>query len=107
MTGKNNKNNLGIVNGSALKLPFSNHSFDLIIIQDVIEHIESTSDFYSEIKRVLKSNGAIYLSTPNKYSIFNLFSDPHFGLPLVSTLKRDSIKKYFLKYFRKDDYDTY
>ena len=93
-----------LVNASALQLPFSNHSFDLIIIQDVIEHLTNISDFYSEVKRILKTNGMIYLSTPNKLSIFNFFNDPHFGLPIVSILKRESIKKYFLKHFRKDDY---
>ena len=94
-----------LVNGSALKLPFSNSTFDFIIIQDVIEHLTDLTAFYSEIKRVLKTNGTIYLSTPNKLSIFNFFNDPHFGLPIVSILKRESIKKYFLKHFRKDDYN--
>ncbi len=93
-----------LVNGSALKLPFANSTFDLIIIQDVIEHLTDVTAFYSEVKRVLKTNGIIYLSTPNKLSIFNFFSDPHFGLPIVSVLKRETIKKYFLKHFRKDDY---
>ena len=97
--------NFKLINGDALFLPFSNHSFDLIILQDVIEHLTGISDFYSEVKRVLKTDGTIYLSSPNKYSIFNFLSDPHFGLPMVSTLKRESIKKYFLKYFRKDDYN--
>jgi SAM-dependent methyltransferase len=94
-----------LVNGSALQIPFANHSFDLIIIQDVIEHLTSIKDFYSEVKRILRNDGKIYLSTPNKYSLFNFFSDPHFGLPVLSLLKRESIKKYFLKYFRKDDYN--
>ena len=92
-----------VVNGTALQLPFSDHSFDLIIIQDVIEHLNETKSFIKEVKRVLKPKGMIYLSTPNKYSIFNFISDPHFGLPVVSVLKRESIKKYFLKYFRKND----
>lgn len=92
------------VNGTALQLPFSDHSFDLIIIQDVIEHLNETKSFINEVKRVLKLKGMIYLSTPNKYSLFNFLSDPHFGLPVVSLLKRGQIKKYFLKYFRKDDY---
>ncbi len=96
---------INYINGDAYHLPFSNHSFDLIIIQDVIEHLSDVNAFYSEIKRVLKNNGTIYLSTPNKHSIFNIFSDPHFGLPFVSLLKRQSIKKYFLKYFRKNDYN--
>ena len=94
-----------LVNANALQLPFTNQSFDLIIIQDVIEHLTDVIDLYSEIKRILKTNGSIYLSTPNKLSIFNFFNDPHFGLPIVSILKRESIKKYFLKYFRKDDYN--
>lgn len=105
MTSINNSSDFPKVNGSALLLPFANHSFDLIIIQDVIEHLADTNNFYAEAKRVLKTNGTIYLSTPNKLSIFNFFSDPHFGLPVVSILSRKSIKKYFLKYFRKDDYN--
>jgi ubiquinone/menaquinone biosynthesis C-methylase UbiE len=92
------------VNGNTLHLPFLENFFDLIIIQDVIEHLTDIQVFYEEIKRVLKQNGTIYLSTPNKLSIINFISDPHFGLPVISILKRDTIKKYFLRYFRKKDY---
>ena len=67
--------------------------------------LTNTAVFYSEVKRILKTNGYIYLSTPNKLSIFNILNDPHFGLPVLSLLKRESIKKYFLKQFRKDDYN--
>ena len=105
MTNKNFPHFIERINSNALQLPFANNSFDLIIIQDVIEHLTDVNDFYTEVRRVLKSNGTIYLSTPNKYSIFNFIADPHFGLPIVSVLKRQSIKKYFLKYFRKDDYN--
>ncbi len=67
--------------------------------------LQTLQIYYSEVKRILKTNGNIYLSTPNKLSVFNFFSDPHFGLPVLSLLKRQSIKKYFLKQFRKDDYN--
>ena len=99
-----NFNYLLNVNGDALNLPFFDKSFDLIIVQDVIEHLTNTQSFYSELKRVLKNKGIIFLSTPNKFSIFNILNDPHFGLPVVSLLRRKSIKEYFLKYFRKKDY---
>ena len=73
------KKNNNFVNGTALQLSFSNHSFDLIIIQDVIEHLTDTKSFINEIKRVLKQNGIIYLSTPNKLSCFNnIFHDDYF-----------------------------
>jgi SAM-dependent methyltransferase len=104
MTSTINSNDLAVVNGTALQLPFNDQCFDVIIIQDVIEHFTDINSFYSEIKRVLKPNGFVFVSTPNKFSIFNFFGDPHFGLPIVSILNRVSIKKYFLKYLRKDDY---
>lgn len=105
MTSIKNQLNLVRVNGSAIQLPFTNNSFDLIIIQDVIEHLSDINDFYFEVKRVLKNKGKIYLSTPNKLSFFNFLTDPHFGLPIISLLKRESIKKYFLRHLRKDDYN--
>lgn len=93
------------INGNALKLSFKNNSFDLIILQDVIEHLPDIKLLINEIQRVLKPRGMIYISTPNKYSIFNFLADPHWGLPIVSILKRERIRKYFLKYFRKDEID--
>lgn len=91
------------VNSNALFLPFSDASFDIIILQDVIEHLPDCERLLSEIKRVLKSTGIIYLSTPNKLSIINILSDPHWGLPLVAIFKREIIRNYILKYFRKSD----
>jgi len=52
----------------------------------------------------LKQNGILYLSTPNRLSFFNIIADPHWGLPFLAFFKRDQIKKYFLKIFRKGDY---
>ena len=100
---KNNFSNYYKINGDALKLPFKKNSFDLIIVQDVIEHLTDVSGLITEINILLKHNGIIYISTPNKYSIFNIIADPHWGLPLISIFTRERIKKYFLKNFRKDE----
>ena len=100
---KNNLANCYKINGDALKLSFRDNSFNLIILQDVLEHLNSTSLLISEIVRVLKPEGLIYISTPNKYSVFNFLADPHWGFPVISILKRERIRKIFLKYFRKDE----
>ncbi len=92
------------IQADAKLIPFKNNSFDLIILQDVIEHISDHIKLIKELKRILKDNGIIYLSTPNKYSIINLTADPHWGLPFLSILKRKNIKKYFLKFFRRKDF---
>lgn len=95
--------NFSTINANAFNLPFSHSSFDMIILQDVIEHLSDPDLLVSEIRRVLKPGGTVYLSTPNKKSFFNILSDPHWGLPLLSLFKRQTIKNYYLKRFRKSD----
>ena len=93
------------INGNALQVPLKNNSFDLIILQDVIEHLPDPEKIISVLHGLLKTNGALYLSTPNKHSIFNFLADPHWGLPLVSILKKETIRKLFLKNFRKTEFN--
>jgi SAM-dependent methyltransferase len=87
-----------------LNLPFKSSSFNLIILQDVIEHLNISKKLIDDLTLLLKDDGMIYLSTPNKLSILNFISDPHWGMPFVSLLKRGQVRKYFLKHFRKSDY---
>ena len=90
---------------NGLNLPLKPNSFDVIILQDVIEHIPINENFFEYLSKYLKDNGIIYLSTPNKLSLINIISDPHWGLPFLSLFKRDQIKKYFLKIFRRADFE--
>ena len=100
---QNSFSNLNLLCGSSSSLPFKNNSLDLIILQDVLEHLDNREKLISNIYNLLNDNGMIYLSTPNKFSVINIIADPHWGLPLVSLLKRESIRKYFLRYFRKSE----
>lgn len=84
-------------------LPFKKKSFDLIIMQDVIEHLDHTKNTIKNISALLNDGGMIYLSTPNRNSIINLLADPHWSVPFVSLFKRDQTKKYFLRFFRKTE----
>jgi len=67
--------------GSALNLPFSNKSFDCIVLLDVIEHLPLNTEnkALGEIKRVLKPKGYLILSTPSNH-IFSILLDPAFFL---------------------------
>ena len=97
------KDNIQRVNGDALIVPLKADSFDLIILQDVIEHVNDPQSLIISLYSLLKKNGILYLSTPNRLSVFNVISDPHWGLPLLSIFGRKTIKKYFLKNFRKSE----
>ncbi len=46
-------------------LPFSDKAFDFVLFLEVIEHLYNPDFVISEIQRVLKSDGSLFLSTPN------------------------------------------
>jgi len=59
---------------SALELPFASGVFDMVISSEVIEHLPDARLFVKEVNRVLKKNGVLILTTPNRYSYFTLIS---------------------------------
>ncbi|RFC32801.1 MAG: Methyltransferase domain-containing protein [Candidatus Nitrotoga sp. SPKER] len=65
--------NLQFVTASCERLPFSDASFDFAISFETIEHIEKQKEFISELTRVLRPDGVLILSSPNK----RLYSDAH------------------------------
>lgn len=65
--------NLEFIPASCDCLPFPDASFDLAISFETIEHIETQQAFIAEIARVLRPDGVLLLSSPNK----RLYSDAH------------------------------
>ena len=89
-----NLNYLGLditdVNFEFDKLPLENNSIDFIISLAVIEHVSNPDNFLSEILRVLKPGGIVYISTPNwHYSYKEFYNDPTHVKPYnPATLER-------------------
>lgn len=52
--------------GDSLNIPFPDNTFDVVVAFEVFEHLTDWNRFLAEIKRVLKSDGLVYISTPNK-----------------------------------------
>ena len=55
----------------AQHLPFADDSFDVVVSDDVIEHLVDTDSYAREISRVLAPKGWLFLSTPNLAAWFN------------------------------------
>lgn len=53
----------------ANNLPFPNYSFDLVICLETLEHANNPWKMSEEIKRVVKKNGAIILSSQQNFPI--------------------------------------
>jgi SAM-dependent methyltransferase len=51
--------------GNGEKIPLEDNSVDVVITFETIEHIKDYLQFISEVKRVLKPDGIIIVSTPN------------------------------------------
>lgn len=73
-------------------------AFDAVLLVDVIEHVLRPEKVLQTCYEKLKPNGMLYMTTPNKLSPLNMICDPHFSLPLVSVLNRQSVKKLISSY---------
>jgi len=56
---------VNFIHGYGENLPFTDNSFDIIICNSVIEHVADFSKTISEMMRVLRPGGFIYLNTIN------------------------------------------
>lgn len=55
----------GIKHGSIAAAAYSDNQFELITLWDVIEHLPNPRLVLSEIRRILKDEGALFVATPN------------------------------------------
>jgi len=58
----------GVIEEDASDLSFSDSTFDVVICRELIEHVPDEQVVYSEIRRVLKPDGYLLITTPNVYS---------------------------------------
>lgn len=65
-TAKYKNKNLKYLAGDSVKLPFDDSMFDLIVSFETIEHLNDHEAMMAEIKRTLKPNGKLIISSPDK-----------------------------------------
>ncbi|UKA29890.1 class I SAM-dependent methyltransferase [Photobacterium damselae] len=64
---KYKKDNLNYICADVTKLPFEDNSFDVFISFETLEHHDKHHEMLSEVKRVLKSDGILVISSPEHY----------------------------------------
>ncbi len=77
--------NSNILIMDAQRLGFKDHSFQVITCFEVIEHIPEPDLVLSEIRRLLKTDGVLLLTTPNRASRL---------LPFQSPWNKEHLKEY-------------
>lgn len=74
------------------KLPYKDKTFDLINLNYVLVYVKNHKKLFSEIYRILKKNGQVYLITPNYQCCY----DVNYGVFLIPWLPK-VINKIYLR----------
>lgn len=97
---KFSKKNTEFILGDGESIPLDENSVDIVISFETIEHIKDYKKFVKEIKRVLKPNGLVVISTPNDLSFiegnhfhFHEFQENELTMMLKENFSE--IKKYY------------
>ena len=70
-------------------------SFDVVVCQDVLEHVMDPTQVIESLCAMLRPKGVIYIQIPNKYGIDQLMSDHHYALTGITALSRVQAIEYF------------
>lgn len=85
------------------RLPFKTNSFDYVVMNQVLEHVEEREPLINETARVLKPDGIALFSFPNSLA----FNRPH-GLPRwLSILPKPVGKRLASRFLSSDRFEYY
>ena len=82
---------------NAEAMPFADESFDVVIADNVAEHLENPDAVFAEIRRVLRPGGLFLFKTPNS---------SHY-MPLISRLTPIGFHKFYNRLRGRNSEDTF
>ncbi len=83
--------NLNVFKGTLSKAKFPSTHFDVIVMADLLEHLPQPKETLLEVRRILKDDGILYISTPDISSFLSQFLEAQWW----------GINAYHLFYFSK------
>jgi ubiquinone/menaquinone biosynthesis C-methylase UbiE len=81
-----NARNIEFICAGSDKMPFRDNYFDLCIMNDVIEHILNPEAVLSEIIRILKPQGKLFINSPPYFHPYGAHLSDLIGIPYVHLL---------------------
>ncbi len=80
----NDDERLSYILGDSMTLPFANDSIDVIVCNQIYEHVPDAGTLFDEIHRVLKRSGFCFLGATNRLKV----KEPHYHLYFLSWLPK-------------------
>lgn len=89
--------NIRFAEGDVTRIPLDDRSVDVVVSFETIEHLDMHDAMLQECKRVLKQDGIIIISTPDKryYSDLPCYHNPYHVKELYETEFIDLVGRYF------------
>lgn len=97
----NRRRNVEFLCSDGAEISLADNSVDVIICNQVYEHVNRQEELMSEIFRVLKYDGFCYFGAGNRYVLM----EGHYRLPFLSWLPRWLADKYMKLAGKKGKYD--
>jgi len=95
--------NLRFVCGDGTNAPLADESVDIVICNQVYEHVEDQHGLAREIYRILRPDGFCYFGAGSRYVLI----EGHYFLPFLSWLPLSWSSRYLRLLGRQIDYDVY
>lgn len=92
--------------GSALDHPLPENTYDVVISQEVLEHLEDQEAYLKVCHKILKVNGYLILTTPNKRVFDHLEGGNWSRQPIENILSPTELKKIVSRFFKINDYES-
>jgi len=84
------------------KLQFLDKTFDLVISNQVFEHVKNLDKVLKEIRRVMKPNGVLYALFPPR----EIFREGHTGIPFLHRFPRNKSRYFYTLTLRRLGFGT-
>jgi ubiquinone/menaquinone biosynthesis C-methylase UbiE len=84
-----------LVRGDGEALPYRSDSFDVVILDNVLEHVWHPAVALREARRVMRRGALLYVVTPKPFALYSLWNDPHYDLAGLVLLPRRAQRWYF------------
>jgi SAM-dependent methyltransferase len=81
-------------------LPFQDESLDVVVCNHIYEHVVDPDAVMTELQRVLKPDGILYLGLGNRLGVI----EPHYRLPFLSWLPHPAADRYIRLSGQADSY---
>lgn len=92
--------------GDATATGYGNGMFDIIVCQEVLEHVEQQDKLVAECARVIKDKGHLILTTPNRFYFDRRKGGNYSQQPIENIIDKQQLIRLLTPFFEIQSFET-